>query len=197
MTMGQTMHKVEPIKRLVEKATGIGIPSSDEALERVRLVKPISLKFRPDGYIPNNQSTPLLYYRKAVSFPKDGDSAALLEAIFNANGWGDAWRDGIYDFVHYHPRIHEVLGIARGQARLRLGGNKGRTIKVGTGDILLIPAGVGHECLTASTDFLVVGAYPPSGVYSECRGSYREYEKALLQIQRVASPTRNPLFGKQ
>ena len=97
--MGQTMHKVEPIKRVLEKATGIGIPSWDEGLKRVRLVKPTSVKFRPDGYIPNNQSVPLLYYPKAVSILKDGDSAAFLEVIFNANGWGDAWRNGIYDFV--------------------------------------------------------------------------------------------------
>jgi hypothetical protein len=120
------MHKVEPVKRILEKASGVGIPSKAEALSRVSEVKPRRLKFHADGYIPNNPSLPLLYYAKAVRFERHGDPAALLEAIFNANGWGDAWRNGIYDFVHYHPRIHESLGIARGTATLRLGGSAAR-----------------------------------------------------------------------
>lgn len=191
------MHKVEPMKRLLEKATGVGIPAEAEALSRMRAVKPRRLKFRADGYIPNNASLPLLYYRKAVRFDRDGDPAALLEAIFNANGWGDAWRNGIYDFVHYHPRIHEVLGVAKGMATLRLGGNKGATIKARGGDVIVIPAGVGHECLSADQNFLVVGAYPPTGTYSECRGSYQEYLQTQAQVRRVALPKSNPLFGKQ
>lgn len=194
MTRG--MHKIEPVKRVLEKATGIGIPGADEALSRVKAVKPRRLKFRADGYIPNN-SLPLLYYRSAVRFDRDGDPAALLEAIFNANGWGEAWRNGIYDFVHYHPRIHEVLGVARGTAVLRVGGNNGATLKVRSADVIVIPAGVGHECLSADRNFLVVGAYPPSGTYSECRGSYGEYQKAREQVRRVAVPKKNPLFGRQ
>jgi uncharacterized protein YjlB len=115
------MDTLEPAKRLLEKATGLGIPSRDGALSRVRSIIPRRLKFRADEYIPNNPSLPLLYYRNAVRLDAKGDPAALLEAIFNANGWGQAWRNGIYDFVHYHPRIHEVLGIAGGSATLRLG----------------------------------------------------------------------------
>jgi uncharacterized protein YjlB len=58
---------------------------------------------RSDGYIPNNATVALLFYRDAVRFERGGDPAALLEAIFNANGWGKCWRNGVYDFVHYHP----------------------------------------------------------------------------------------------
>jgi uncharacterized protein YjlB len=188
------MHKIEPVKRLLEKATGLGISDKAEALSRVRPVKPRQLKFRSDGYIPNNPSLPLLYYRNAVRFELGGDPAALLEAIFNANGWGEAWRNGIYDFVHYHPRIHEVLGIARGSAMLRLGGNKGATVKARAGDVIVIPAGVGHECRSADANFLVVGAYPPSGTYSECRGSYQEYAKGRAQVRRVAKFKKKPAF---
>jgi uncharacterized protein YjlB len=189
------MNKVEPIKRLVEKATGIGIPAKAEALLCVRSVKPRRLKFGADGYVPNNPSVPLLFYRRAVIFERGGDPAALLEAIFNANGWGDAWRNGIYDFVPYHPRTHEVLGIARGSAKLRLGGNKGVMCEVRPGDVIVVPAGVGHECLSADAKFLAVGAYPPTGTYSECRGSFREYAMAREQVRRVAKPKKDPLFG--
>jgi uncharacterized protein YjlB len=190
------MHKIEPVKRLFERATGVGVPAQAEALAHVRKVRPLQLKFSADGYIPNNPNVPLLIYRQAVRLDGSRDPAALLEAIFNANGWGQAWRNGVYEYVHYHPRIHEVLGAARGTATLRLGGNKGKTVKVRAGDVVLVPAGVGHECLKASETFLVVGAYPPIGTYSECRGSYQEYQDALPLIRRSRKPARDPLFGR-
>lgn len=188
-------HKIEPIKRLVEKATGVGVPTREEALASVRDVKPVRMKFRDDGYIPNNSKLPLLYYRSVFRFDRKHDPAATLEAVFNENSWGRAWRNGIYDFVHYHSMIHEVLGVARGSALLRLGGNKGKTVKVSAGDVIVVPAGVGHECLKSSSDFLVVGAYPPAGTYNECRGSFRERTRAKTFIRRVAKPKKNPIFG--
>ncbi|KQT22710.1 cupin domain-containing protein [Roseiarcaceae bacterium H3SJ34-1] len=191
------MDVIEPVKRIVEKATGIGIPSREEALGCVRDVRPSRMKFRDDGYIPNNPKFPLLYYRKALRFGRKDDSAAVLEKLFNINGWGEAWRNGIYDYVHYHSMIHEVLGIARGSATLRLGGNKGKTVKVGAGDVIVVPAGVGHECLNAGSTFLVVGAYPPTGTYNECRGSFQERDQAITAIRRVGVPKQHPLYGSR
>jgi uncharacterized protein YjlB len=141
---------------------------------------------------PNNPKLPLLYYRRALRFSRKHDPAAALEVVFNAHSWGQAWRNGIYDFVHYHSMIHEVLGITRGSAVLRLGGNKGKTVKVAAGDVIVVPAGVGHECLR---DFLVVGAYPPTGTYNECRGSFQERDKAIASIGRVSPPKQHPIFG--
>jgi hypothetical protein len=62
------MDIVEPVRRLAERATGIGIPSRDEALSCVRNVRPSRMKFRDDGYIPNNPKFPLLHYRKVLQF---------------------------------------------------------------------------------------------------------------------------------
>ena len=191
------MDLAEPIKRLAEKATGVGIPSREEALSCVRAARPERMKFRDDGYIPNNPKFPLLFYRKVLRFARGQDLAAVLEKTFNVNGWGDAWRNGIYDFVHFHSMIHEVLGIARGSATLRLGGNKGRTVKVSVGDVIIIPAGVGHECLKAGKTFLVVGSYPPTGTYNECRGSFRDREQAIASIRRVGVPKQHPLYGSR
>lgn len=191
------MHKVEPIKRLLENATGLGVPAPKLAVTCLRVKKARWMKFKDDGYIPNNPKLPLLLYRKVVRFDRHYDPAALIEAIFKANGWRKPWRNGIYDYVHYHSRIHEVLGVARGSATLRLGGNKGKTVVVSAGDIIVIPAGVGHECLKADSRFLVVGAYPPRGVYNECRGSFQEHAKAASSIRRTPIPKKNPLFGSK
>jgi uncharacterized protein YjlB len=122
------------------------------------------------------------------------DPAAVFEALFETNGWGDSWRDGIYDYVHYHSSIHEVLGVARGHGKVQFGGLKGRTVTVKAGDIAILPAGTGHQCLSASEDFLVIGAYPPTGTYDECTKS-EDRNQALKTIPKVGRPRKHPVYG--
>ena len=118
-----------------------------------------------------------------------------LKSFLTATAGGDSWRDGIYDYVHYHSRIHEVLGIARGSGKVQFGGTKGRTLTIKAGDVAILPAGTGHQCLKASKDFLVVGAYPSSGTYDECT-SLEHRKKALSTIPRVAPPRNDPVYAK-
>ena len=59
----------------------------------------------------------------------------MIEDLFEANGWADTWRDGIYDYVHYHSRIHEALGVARGKGRVRFGRKNGRIFALKAGDV--------------------------------------------------------------
>ena len=176
---------VETLKRVAERATGISRPSRDEIEALVRARKANASKFKDDGVIPNNARWPLVLYRGAVSLPGRLDPAAVMEDLFDRNGWRDSWRNGIYDYVHYHSRIHEVLGIAKGSAKVRFGGNKGKTVKLKAGDVAILPAGTGHQCLAASSDFLAVGAYPPSGTYDECTKSGSNMPRALKTIPKV------------
>ena len=54
-----------------------------------------------------------------------------------------------------------MLGISRGQASVRLGGDdNGKTFEVRPGDVIIIPVGVAHKNNGSSSDFQVVGAYP-------------------------------------
>src|SRR5579871_2365812 len=186
---------VQDIKKYAEKVTGLARPGKRAARECVRDRVAVTHQFEDDGVlIPNHPRWPLLLYRGAVMFPKNCDPAAVLEDLFAANGWGDSWRDGIYDYVHYHSRIHEVLGIARGKGRVRFGGPKGRTVTLKAGDVAILPAGTGHQCLAASRDFLVVGAYPPTGTYDECTRS-EDRRAALKSIPKVGRPRKDPVYG--
>jgi hypothetical protein len=36
----------------------------------------------------------MLYYRKVLRFGRKHDPGAVLEKVFNVNGWGEAWRNG-------------------------------------------------------------------------------------------------------
>jgi len=188
------MPALETVKRLTKRVTGWGKVDPSILPTLVRPRKPRTFVFRDDGIIPNHPRWPLVIYRGAVGFPGKLDSAAILEDLFESHGWGDSWRDGIYDYVHYHSRIHEVLGIARGSANVQFGGLRGRTLALNAGDVAILPAGTGHQCLQASKDFLVVGAYPPFGTYDVCTTS-EDHTRALKTIPRTRVPRQDPVYG--
>ena len=97
----------------------------------------------------------------------------------------------------YHAMIHEVLGIARGTARVQLGGPSGETFDFAAGDVAVLPAGTGHQRLSGSADLLVIGAYPPEGTYNLCRGDNpADRDKALMTIPNVPVPASDPVLGK-
>lgn len=150
--------------------------------------------FKDDGAIPNNPKLPLLFYPNALRLGT-GDPAVLFERLFAANQWRGAWRNGIYTFHHYHSTAHEVLGIAQGTAKVQFGGEEGAIVDVGSGDAVVIPAGVGHKNLGASPDLLVVGAYPSGQGVDLCRGAPGERPQVLENIARVPLPPADPLYG--
>jgi len=156
---------------------------------------PVTLKFADDGSIPNNAALPLVLYRGGVDLAGSPDPEQVIEKTFAGNGWGGMWRNGIYPYAHYHSMIHEAMGIARGRATVRFGGDNGEEIDVAPGDVVILPAGTGHQCLHQTPTLVVVGAYPPSGKYNLCRGSKAEHTSALATIPKVPLPATDPVLG--
>ena len=154
---------------------------------------PLAYYFPDDGSIPNNPDLAVLIYPQAIAL--HGDPAVVIEHVFQTNGWPPQWRNGIYDYHHYHPNAHEVLGIAAGQVKVRLGGESGKDFDLQAGDVVVLPAGTGHKCLEASDDLLVIGAYPPEGTYNLCRGEKGEHDAALNTIPKVPVPASDPVLG--
>jgi uncharacterized protein YjlB len=185
---------LEDLKECAERATGLWRPGKADAPDFVRKRKPHTVRLKDDGLVPNHPRWPLIIYRSAVDLDERHDPAAVIEDMFEANGWGDTWRDDIYDNVHYHSRIHEVLGIARGHGRVRFGGRKGRIYTLKAADVAILPAGTGHQLLSASDDFLVIGAYPPTGAYDECT-TVEDRPRALKNIPKIALPRKDPVYG--
>lgn len=161
-----------------------------------RPAEPLALMFRDDGSIPNNPRLPFLVYRGAIDLADEASPERVIESTFAENGWGDMWRNGIFSYVHYHSMIHEALGIARGRAKVRFGGAAGEVLELSPGDVAVLPAGTGHQCLWATPDLCVIGAYPNRGNYDLCRGSKAEHAKALKTIPEVPLPDSDPVHGK-
>lgn len=154
-----------------------------------------TLQFDDDGETPNNPRLPLLLYRAAVKVAGEPDPAVPFERAFATNGWADGWRNGIYGFVHFHTTAHEVLGIARGRATVQLGGAHGQAVTVEAGDVVVLPAGTGHQRLAASPDLLVVGAYPRPARVDQHRPGGIDHATARANIARVPIPDRDPVHG--
>jgi uncharacterized protein YjlB len=145
-----------------------------------------------------NSKLPLLIYREAIHLPSEsGKKILFIQKLFARNGWSNSWSNGIYDFHHYHSNTHECMAICEGEAEIILGGPKGRKEKITAGDVIIIPAGVGHKCLKCSKDFLCVGAYPQGKEYDTNLGKFKELEKALTNISNLSKPSKDPVFGKE
>ena len=157
------------------------------------VTEPLAIHFADDGLVPNNPM-PFLVYKGVVALDH-GHPEETIEELFAANGWGAMWRNGVYDFPHYHATVHEVLGIARGQARVRFGGDRGKELEISAGDIAILPAGTGHQCLAATADFSVVGAYPPGPPMDLQRPTPENHARALKTIPLVKLPTTDPVMG--
>jgi uncharacterized protein YjlB len=153
-----------------------------------------SHQFAEAGEIPNNPRLPLLIY-KAVILARGEEAAEMIEALYAKNHWRAAWRYGVYSFPHYHSTAHEVLGVYRGHALLRLGHTVGISAHVEAGDVIVIPAGVGHQNLGNSPDFHVVGGYPVGQVADLLRGNPGERPAADNRIAAVALPKADPVSG--
>lgn len=157
----------------------------------------VSLLLKRNGYFPNS-ALPVLVYRQVLQLPDQRNRAAgIVQKLVLSHGWANTWRNGIYDFHHYHSNTHECMAVCAGQANVIVGGPNGRRLVLQKGDVILLPAGTGHRCTVKSDDFLVVGAYPQGKDYDTNTGTAEEYAKALKMLSRVPIPKHDPLFGKQ
>jgi uncharacterized protein YjlB len=124
------------------------------------------IAFPPSEWVPNNQWLPVLIYKDASPHIRSSEDFGV---IFAANGWTGIWRNGVFDYQHYHSGAHVA------------------------GDCLVLPAGTGHMSLSCSADFEAVGAYQP-GQHSDIQTSPPSKEQ-LSRISALPIPDMDPVSG--
>ena len=154
-----------------------------------------SLLLSDDGTFPNYGRLRVILYRDAILFEGD-DHAAEIERVFLANDWHNPWRNGIFEYHHYHATAHEVLGIAAGTVTVELGGDEGPVLELGAGDVVVLPAGVAHRNVDSSDDLVVVGAYPPGQIWDMNTGGEDERPRVDASIAAVPLPMTDPVYGE-
>jgi len=175
-------------------ALGLAHAANAEARVQSR-VQADALRLSRNGWMPNNDCLPVLHYHRA--FVPASATADQMEAAFSRNQWPPQWRNGIYDFHHFHSTAHEVLGIAAGAATLILGGEDGHQLDVEAGDVLVLPTGTGHcrpsALNQAHTGLLVIGAYPKDQHWDICRSA--PDAAALARMATLPFPASDPVTG--
>lgn len=153
------------------------------------------------GLTPNTslQEKPLLIYHSA--FEPARSSASTIESHISSVGVvTPQWQYSMYPTTHFHSNTHEVLCVSGGKARLCFGGedNEGRVEPVvEKGDVMIVPAGLGHRLLQdLSSGFEMVGCYPPGKQWDMCYG--REGEESRVEgIRDLKWFKRDPIYGEQ
>ena len=134
-----------------------------------------------------NSLLPVMLVRSAMA-PKTSAKARRFREAFKRNGWTGLWTDTIYDYTHFHSNAHEVLAVAEGKVSLRLGGEGGSLVRLKPGDMIVIPAGVGHRRVGGDEGLKVIGAYPPGQ-------SHFDMKRKGRTVPNVTLPRADPFYG--
>ncbi|KAF2089750.1 hypothetical protein K490DRAFT_20190, partial [Saccharata proteae CBS 121410] len=151
--------------------------------------------------IPNTsiQQKPLLIYHSCF-FPSSVSASGIESHLRTIGVVTPQWRYTMYAQTHYHSTTHEVLCISSGRARLCFGGetNEGRVeTVVERGDVVVVPAGVGHRLLDdLEGGFEMVGSYPRGRSWDMCYG-VEEEEGKRRGIEKLGWFEKDPVYGEE
>jgi uncharacterized protein YjlB len=68
-------------------------------------------------------------------------------------------------------------------------------LDVVAGDVVVLPAGMGHQRLDTSAGLLVIGAYPRNGRFDQKRPGQMDREAARRAVAAVPLPRMDPVAG--
>lgn len=161
----------------------------------MNIVFPSAIYLQAKAAMLNNSHLPVLIYRKVFD-DKTANKDKQFQHYFTQNDWKGIWKDGLYDYDHFHSSSHEALGVASGTVEVQLGGEGGKTLTLEAGDLIVLPAGTGHKRVRGSENLVIIGAYPAGQEnYDICRSRTDTSGAIETAIAAVPLPQSDPLYG--
>ena len=160
-----------------------------------RSAEPLALMFADDGSIPNNPRLPFLVYRGAIDLTGTPNRRSDREDLRPSR----LGRDVAQRHLSLRALSFDDPRGARHRARPRQGAvrrQRGRGCSTSAGDVVVLPAGTGHQCLWAAPELWSSAPIRKSGKYDLCRGSKAEHANAVDTIPSVPLPDTDPVFGE-
>lgn len=176
------------------------MPSSKSYLTPLAELRVSSHQIPAHNRVPNTSvlQKPLLIYHSA--FPPNVSASAVEGHLSSVNVVTPQWRYTMYKTAHFHSTAHEILCVVTGKARVCFGGHDNphrvETL-VRKGDVIIIPAGVGHGLIEDfDSDFTMVGSYPKGQSWDLCYGREGEEEK-VQAMESLGWFGRDPVYGDE
>lgn len=187
--------------QLASRSSIVTMPGSKAFLTPLAELRVSSHQIPAHKRLPNTsvQQKPLLIYHSA--FRPDVSAPVIESHLSHVDVVTPQWRYTMYKTTHFHSTAHEILCVVLGKAKVCFGGedNPGRVeMMVGKGDVIIIPAGVGHG-LVEDVDggFTMVGSYPKGQQnWDLCYGREGEEEK-VAAMKALAWFDRDPVYGDE
>lgn len=178
----------------------VTMPGSKSSLTPLAELRVSSHQIPPHNRVPNTSvlQKPLLIYHSA--FPPNTSATAVEAHLSSVDVVTPQWRYTMYRTTHFHSTAHEILSVVAGKARVCFGGydnpDRVETV-VGKGDVIIIPAGVGHGLIDDfDSQFTMVGSYPKGQSWDMCYGREGEEEK-VKAMKALGWFDRDPVYGDE
>jgi uncharacterized protein YjlB len=141
---------------------------------------------------PGN-TLPVLHYKNVLS--QGFLWVFKTKQLLSKHKWHRSHVQGLLTYSHYHSNAHEALVVLKGNTRMQLGGDTGITVSIGTGDVLVIPAGTVHKNLGDEYAVKCLSAYHNGTEPDINCGHPCERPVADRTIEKVLLPQADPIFG--
>lgn len=148
--------------------------------------------FEGNGRVPNSR-LPLLIYRNVIRW-----DVPTMEAVMRQNKWMPCWHahDGMWPRHHFHTEAHEFICVTKGVHTGKFGGHDGIETQMNAGDVVVIPAGVGHRGLQISDDLDLTGGFHEGFCVVDFRmGFPDEYHDLCRKAREIPILDYDPFFG--
>ncbi|WRT66021.1 uncharacterized protein IL334_002972 [Kwoniella shivajii] len=151
---------------------------------------------------PNTSLRPYPFMIYHSAYPSSLSASSVEKHLSSVGIVDPAWRFPMYRQHHYHSTVDEVLVVVSGSGTLCFGGSTSNPnkvqIDVGKGDVMIVPAGVGHAMVEDKGSFQMVGSYPKgSENWDMCTGQDHEKDTTWETIRMLGWFKGDPVYGDE